>query len=76
LELSGGEQQRVAIARALACDPKQLVLRLVGARLPAPYRLATIGLALIGTVVLAVLVVAVPLRRATRLHPGDAIRYN
>ena len=53
-----------------------LILLLTNGRLPVPYTLADLGLALIGTLVLAVLVVAVPLRRATRLRPGDAIRYN
>ena len=48
-----------------------LVLVLTNGRLPVPYTLADLGLALIGTLVLAVIVVAVPLRRATRLRPGD-----
>ncbi len=60
------------IAHAL----RWLVLRFIGAQLPAPYTLGNIGLALVGTVLLAALIVAVPLRRATRLRPGDAIRYN
>jgi len=60
------------IAHAL----RWLVLHVAGAQLPAPYTLANLGLALIGTLLLAVLVVTLPLRRATRLHPGDAIRYN
>jgi len=60
------------IARAL----QWLVLHVAGAQLPAPYTLANIGIAFLGTIVLAVLVVIAPLRRATRLHPGEAIRYN
>ena len=32
-------------------------------------------IALVGTVVLALLVLALPLRRAVRLRPGDALRY-
>ena len=59
------------IARAL----QWLVLHVAGAQLPAPYTLANIGIAFLGTIVLAVLVVIAPLRRATRLHPGKAIRY-
>ena len=55
---------------------QQLVLDLVGAALPAPYPLRALVLALVGTVVLALLVVALPLTRATRLRPGDAIRYS
>lgn len=53
-----------------------LVLHVAGGQLPAPYTLGSIGIAFIGTVLLALLVVAGPLGRATRLHPGDAIRYN
>jgi ABC-type antimicrobial peptide transport system permease subunit len=37
-----------------------------------PWNLA---IALVGTVVLALLVLALPLRRAVRLRPGDALRY-
>lgn len=32
-------------------------------------------IALVGTVVLALVVLALPLRRAVRLRPGDALRY-
>jgi putative ABC transport system permease protein len=53
-----------------------LVLHVAGGQLPAPYPLGNLGIALVGTLLLAVLVVSAPLRRATRLHPGDAIRYN
>ena len=52
-----------------------LLLHLVDIQLPAPYTLGDL-LALVGTLVLAALVVSVPLRSATRLRPGDAIRYN
>lgn len=52
-----------------------LVLHLVNISLPAPYSLAALGLAFIGTLVLAVFVVVGPLRRATRIRPGEAIRY-
>jgi len=60
------------VARAL----QWLVLHVAGARLPAPYPLGHIGIAFLGTLLLAVLVITITLRRATRLHPGDAIRYN
>jgi putative ABC transport system permease protein len=60
------------IAKAL----QWLVLHVAGAQLPAPYTLGNLAIAFLGTVVLAVLVVVVPLRRATRLRPGDAIRYS
>ena len=53
-----------------------LVLHVANAQLPAPYALGNLVVALVGTLVLAALVVAVPLRHATRLRPGDAIRYN
>ena len=59
----------------LAHALRWLVLDLVNIRLPAPYSLLDLGLAFVGTLVLAVLVVTGPLRRATRLRRGDAIRY-
>ncbi|HTW09472.1 MAG TPA: ABC transporter permease [Acidimicrobiales bacterium] len=59
------------VAQAL----RWLILLLTNERLPAPYTLADLGIALAGTLVLAVLVVVAPLRRATRLRPGQAIRY-
>ena len=34
-----------------------------------------IVIALVGTVLLAALIALVPVRRATRLRPGDALRY-
>ncbi len=60
-----------AIAHAL----QWLVLHVAGGQLPAPYTLANVGIAFAGTMLLAVLVVIVPLARATRLRPGDALRY-
>jgi putative ABC transport system permease protein len=53
-----------------------LVLLLTSERLPVPYALSDLGVALVGTLVLSVLVVVAPLQRATRLRPGQAIRYN
>jgi putative ABC transport system permease protein len=53
-----------------------LILHIANGRLPAPYTLGNLGLALAGTVGLATLVVVAPLRRATHPRPGDAIRYN
>ncbi len=53
-----------------------LMLHVANAQLPAPYTLENLIVAFVGTLVLAVLVVVLPLRRATRLRPGDAIRYN
>jgi putative ABC transport system permease protein len=53
-----------------------LILHLANGRLPAPYTLKNLTFAFIGTLALAILVVAAPLRRATKLQPGDAIRYD
>lgn len=53
-----------------------LVLHFANSALTAPYTLQNLGAALFGTVLLAVLVVNLPLRRATRLRPGDALRYS
>ncbi|HSL65399.1 MAG TPA: FtsX-like permease family protein [Gaiellaceae bacterium] len=39
------------------------------------FPLANVWLALAGTVVLALVVLALPVRRATRMRPGDALRY-
>jgi putative ABC transport system permease protein len=52
-----------------------LVLHVAGGQLPAPYTLGNLAVAFIGTLLLALLVVTLPLRHANRLHPGDAIRY-
>jgi len=53
-----------------------LVLHLTNLRLPVPYSLSSLAIALVGTVVLAVVATSLPLRRATGLRPGQAIRYN
>jgi putative ABC transport system permease protein len=53
-----------------------LVLHLTNLRLPVPYSLSSLAVALVGTVVLAVVATSLPLRRATGLRPGQAIRYN
>jgi ABC-type antimicrobial peptide transport system permease subunit len=72
---NGKSQPRPAVnigAHAL----QWLVLHLANIPLPVPYTLGNLALALIGAVVLAVLVVSVPRRRASRLRPGDAIGYS
>jgi putative ABC transport system permease protein len=43
---------------------------------PVAYPLSHVLVALAGTLVLALVVTAVPVRRATRLRPGDALRYS
>lgn len=60
------------IAHAL----QALVLHFTGESLPVPYTLRDLFIAFLGTIALAMLVVVAPLRRATRLRPGSAIRYD
>jgi putative ABC transport system permease protein len=52
-----------------------LVAQVVNIDLPVVFPPWNLLLALAGTVVLALLVLALPLRRAVRLRPGDALRY-
>jgi putative ABC transport system permease protein len=51
------------------------VQEVVNVEIPAAFPLSNIPLALVGTVALALLVLVLPLRRAVRLRPGDALRY-
>ena len=48
---------------------------LVGIEIPFVFPWANVGYALLGTLVLAVLIMLVPVRRAVRFRPGDALRY-
>lgn len=66
----------VPLGWLLAHALRWLVLHVANAQLPAPYAPGNLVLALIGTIALAAVVAAAPLRHATRLRPGDAIRYN
>jgi putative ABC transport system permease protein len=52
-----------------------LVWEVVDVRLPVVFLPWSILIALIGTVVLALLVLFLPVRRAVRFRPGDALRY-
>jgi putative ABC transport system permease protein len=52
-----------------------LVRELIEVEVPVTYPAADVALALAGTAALALLVMALPLRRAVRLKPGDAHRY-
>lgn len=52
-----------------------LVWVVVDVRLPVVFPPWSIVIALIGTVVLALLVLFLPVRRAVRFRPGDALRY-
>jgi putative ABC transport system permease protein len=53
----------------------RLVWEVVAVRIPVVFPPWNIVLALAGTVVLAVLVLLLPVRRAVRFKPGDALRY-
>ncbi len=53
-----------------------LVWEVVGVRIPVTFPPWTIVVALVGTVVLALAVLALPVRRAVRLRPGEALRYS
>jgi putative ABC transport system permease protein len=48
---------------------------LVGIEIPFVFPWANVGYALVGTLVLAVLIMLAPVRRAVRFKPGDALRY-
>jgi putative ABC transport system permease protein len=60
-----------ALHRALL----RLVREVIGVELPVSFPLANVPLALVGTVVLALAVLALPVRRAVRFRPGDALRH-
>jgi putative ABC transport system permease protein len=60
-----------ALDRALVA----LVRDVANIDLPVLFPAANVVLALAGTVALALLVTILPIRRATRLRPGDALRY-
>ena len=63
----------------LGCALNRLLVRLVwefvDVRLPVVYPPWNIVTALIGTIALALLVLALPVRRAVRFRPGEALRY-
>ncbi len=52
-----------------------LVQEIVNVQFPVVFPPWNIVVALVGTVVLAALIALLPIRRATRLRPGDALRY-
>jgi putative ABC transport system permease protein len=52
-----------------------LIRELVEIEVPVTYPAVHVAVALAGTAALALLVMALPLRRAVRLKPGDALRY-
>ncbi len=53
-----------------------LVWDVAGVRIPVVFPFWNIWIALAGTLVLALLVLLLPLRRAVRFRPGDALRYS
>ena len=52
-----------------------LVWQVIGVRIPVVFPAGNVMVALAGTIVLALLVLYLPVRRAVRLRPGDALRY-
>jgi len=52
-----------------------MVKRVVNADIPFTFPLRYVVLALVGTIVLALLITLLPIRRAVRLHPGEGLRY-
>ncbi len=52
-----------------------LVKNVVNVDITLAFPASNLALALVGTVLLALLTTLVPIRRATRLRPGDALRY-
>ncbi len=53
----------------------RLVWEIVDVRIPVVFPVGNIPVALLGTLALALAVLAAPVRRAARLRPGDALRY-
>jgi putative ABC transport system permease protein len=53
----------------------RLVWEVVDVRLPVVFPPGNVVVALVGTTVLALLVLVLPVRRAVRFRPGDALRY-
>jgi ABC-type lipoprotein release transport system permease subunit len=67
----GGIPLGYALTRMLV----RLVWEVVDVRLPVVFPLWNVVIALAGTLVLALLVLFLPVRRAVRLRPGEALRY-
>jgi len=53
----------------------EAVSNIMNLDLVATFPLRNLALSLIGTIILAMLVMILPIRRAIRFHPGDALRY-
>jgi putative ABC transport system permease protein len=52
-----------------------LIWEVVDVRIPVVFPLWNVPIALVGTVALALLIMLLPVRRAVRFRPGDALRY-
>ena len=65
----------VPLGLGLAHGIATLTENVINVRLLFAFPLLDIPIALIGTVILALLVMQIPLRRAVRFKPGDALRY-
>ena len=52
-----------------------LVWEVVGVRIEVVFPPWNVALALVGTVALALLIILLPIHRAVRFRPGDALRY-
>ncbi len=65
----------IPVGYALARMFSWLLLELVGIDFGFSFPPLNLLIALVGTVLLALLIMQLPLRRAVRLKPGDAIRY-
>jgi ABC-type lipoprotein release transport system permease subunit len=52
-----------------------LIWEIAGVRMPVVFPFWNVWIALVGTLALALLVLLLPLRRAVRFRPGDALRY-
>ena len=65
----------IPIGYLLARAFNWLLLELIGIEFGFTFPPLNLLLALVGTIFLAWLIIQLPLRRATRLKPGDAIRY-
>jgi putative ABC transport system permease protein len=71
----GGWLVGIPIGYALARMFNWLLLRVIGLEFTFTFPPLNLVIALAGTVVLALVIMRIPLRRAVRLKPGDAIRY-
>ena len=52
-----------------------MVREVVNVQVPVTFPLANVGVALVGTVLLALVITLLPIRRAVRYRPGEALRY-